>query len=121
MTDRRDPQLQSLFTEANRELDGKELTAQVMRKTRLVRYRAWGGVTLLVLLVLLLTWQVFAMPLFDFALMMSQVVTTNLIDLGGGWMELALLPLNSIGGLAVISFKVVRVARKKLMSGSLAF
>jgi len=120
MTNNQDQMLQSVFAEARQDLDDKVLTASIMAKTRKLYYLlAAGGIAVTVLL-LAGTWLLFGMPLLEFAILTSQFLTMALFDLGEGWLALALMPLNNIASLMVISVKAIHLGWKKLIGASFA-
>ena len=114
----RDPLLQSLFAEAEQELDGSALTAQVMARTRSFRLMLLAGSASALLLLLAGVRLVFGVPLFDFAVLISEVLATPLVNLGEGWLALLLLPVNTIASLLVIMFKALRAFQKKVTGAS---
>lgn len=119
MTEYRDQVLESLFDEANRELEGEAITARVMARTRNRLVKMAASAISLTLVVLLLSWYVFAMPLLEFAVLVSQFITNPLIDLGEGWLALAFLPVNNIASLSVLLAKASLMAWKKLTGTTL--
>ena len=119
MTEHRDPALAALFEQANRELEGEALTAQVMSRTRNRLAVMAGGAALLTVAALLVAWQVFAMPMLEFAVMVSQFLTNPLIDLGEGWLGLVFLPINNLASLVVLAAKGAMLGWKKLTGTSL--
>jgi hypothetical protein len=116
--DTRDPVLQALFVEAEQELAGEALTARVMAKTRVRRYRLLGTVAAGVLLTFTVVWLAFGMPLFEFALLLSTALTTPLLDLGEGWLALLLLPLNTMASVLLILLRGLRLAQRKIFSAT---
>ena len=118
MTDHRDQLLQSVFAEARQELDGEALTAWVMAKTRNMSYMLMAGGIAAALVLLASAWLIFAIPLLEFAVLISQGLTMPLVDLGEGWLALVFLPVNNIASLLVITVKVVLMARKKIIGAS---
>ena len=119
MTEHRDPALAALFEQANRELEGEAHTAQVMSRTRNRLAVMAGGAALLTVAALLVAWQVFAMPMLEFAVMVSQFLTNPLIDLGEGWLGLVFLPINNLASLVVLAAKGAMLGWKKLTGTSL--
>lgn len=119
MSEFRDPTLETLFSEANRELEGETITAQVMNRTRNRLVTLAAGGALVTLVVLLLGWYVFAMPLLEFAVLISQFLTNPLINLGEGWVGLVFLPINNLASLSVLLAKVSLTAWKRLTGASL--
>ena len=119
MTEYRDPTIEKLFREAQRELADEAITERVMAGTRqrLVRMAALALAGSVV--VLLVAWYLFAGPLLEFAVLISQFLTNPLIDLGEGWLALVLLPINNIASILVLTTKVSLLAWKKLTGSSL--
>ena len=114
-TDQRDPFLQSLFAEAEQNLEGEALTGRVMARTRSFRYLLLGGAAASSLVVLTGAWLLFGMPLFEFAVLISQVLATPLVDLGEGWLALLLLPVNTLASLLVILLRGLRILQKRII------
>jgi hypothetical protein len=120
MTDHRDPLLQTLFAEAQQELDGEAITARIMAKTRNRRNLLVAGGIISSLVLLTGAWLVFAVPLLEFALLVTQGLSMTLVDLGEGWLALVFLPVNNIASLLVITVKAIRILQKKILGGSFA-
>jgi hypothetical protein len=118
MTDHWDSQLKTLFAESRQELDGEALTARVMARTRKLSYMLIAGGISAVLVLLTGAWLVFALPLLEFAVLISQGLTMTLVDLGEGWLALVFLPVNNIASLLVLSMKAIHMARKKIIGAS---
>jgi len=119
MTEARDPLLQSLFERARQDLDGADLTARVMSRTRKRLLLLAGAAGATALAVALAAWSLLAMPLLEFAVLTSQFLTDPLLDLGQGWLALVFLPVNNIASLAVLAGKLALVGWKKLTGASL--
>lgn len=119
MTELRDPMLQTLFDEANQDQEDNVLTSRILTHTRNRYYTLIGGGLLVSLVILLTAWLVFAMPLLEFAVLVSQFITNPLIDLGEGWVALAFLPINNIASLAVLIAKGALMGWKKLTGTTL--
>ena len=119
MTELRDPMLQTLFDEANQEQEDNVLTSRILTHTRNRYYTLIGGGLLVSLAILLTAWLVFAMPLLEFAVLVSQFITNPLVDLGEGWVALAFLPVNNIASLAVLMAKGALMGWKKLTGTTL--
>ena len=119
MAELHDAKLESLFAEAKCDFEGEAITAQVMTRTRNRLFTLLGGGALLSLVALLIGWYVFSGPLLDFAVLVSEFLTNPLIDLGEGWLALALLPINNIASILVLTTKVSLLAWKKLTGSSL--
>ena len=58
-------------------------------------------------------------PLLDFAVLISQFLTNPLVDLGGGWLALAFMPVNNLASLSVLLLKGSLMTWKKLTGVSL--
>jgi hypothetical protein len=112
MNELRDPDLQSLFRQADRELDGEALTARVMSRIRNLKLLVLAGGLSAALLLLGGAWLILGAALFEFAVLISEVLATPLFDLGQGWLALLLLPANTVATLLVITFKALRVFYK---------
>lgn len=119
MAELHDARLESLFAEAKCDLEGDAITAQVMNRTRNRLITLLGGGALLGLAVLLIGWYVFAGPLLEFAVLVSEFLTNPLVDLGEGWLALVFLPVNNIASILVLSTKVLLLGWKKLTGSSL--
>lgn len=119
MSEFHDPKIESLFSDARRDLEGDAITERVMAGTRkrLLGTAAAGGAAALALL--LIGWHLFALPLLDFAVLISQFLTNPLIDLGGGWMALAFMPINNLASISVLLVKGLLMAWKKLTGATL--
>lgn len=112
--EQRDPLLQSLFDDAEQELDGTQLTAQVMARTRSYRLLLLTGGASGALALLAGAWLLFGVPLFDFAVLLSEVLATPLFNFGEGWLALLLLPVNTVASLLVLLFKALRMFQKRI-------
>jgi hypothetical protein len=120
MTSNQDQLLQSMFAEARQDLDGEALTARIMAKTRRLLYLlATGGISL-ALVLLVGAWLLFGIPLLEFAVLISQVLTMGLFDLGEGWLALVFMPVNNIASLVVITAKAIHLGWKKVIGASFA-
>jgi len=97
MNNERDPLLESLFARAERELVEDKFTAQVMAQVATRRRNVLIGriaiVVLLVALELLLS-----SPLQNSAGVITQVLSTSLVELEGGAVAMVLAPINSVAG-----------------------
>jgi hypothetical protein len=113
-SDQHDPFLQSLFAEAGPELEGEAFSARVMARTRSLRYLLLTGAAALVLAFLGGAWLLFGVPLFEFAVLISQALATPIFNLGEGWLALILLPVNTVASVLVIMFKALRTLQKRI-------
>ena len=114
----RDKLLQAAFAEARQNLDDEVFTARVMTRSRNLLYLLTGGAISLALVILAGVWLTIGIPLLEFAVLISQVFTTALVDLGEGWLALVFMPVNNIASLFVLSGKAILMAWKKLISAS---
>jgi len=118
MSEDREPLLQELFAEIHPELDAQKFTAKVMARTRLLRVRQmapWLAAALLIAVGASLL-----VPLQDFALLLSRVLSITLIDLGESWAAWLFTPINNVASLVIIGVKAIRMGRKKIMRTSYA-
>ena len=118
MTDDRDPLLQTLFAEAQQELDGTEFVRQVMLQAGRQRHQVIAYAALAVLVIacgLVLT-----QPLQEFALLLAQGLTTTLVDLGDGWLSFLISPINNVASLVILSLKALRSGHKRFVGASYA-
>jgi len=113
MTEDRDPYLNSLFSAAQRDLDGEAFTGRVLHGARSIRYRLYAGLAG-VGVVLLAGAQLLSPALQELALGMAWGLTRTLIDLGDGWLAWLASPVNTVGGLLVLGAKALRVLQKKI-------
>ena len=120
MTDAHDPRLQSLFRQAEEPLDGTVITARVIAATRKRRAWLWCGGAAAALAVVLATWLTLGVPLLEFAVQVSNLLTMSLIDLGEGWLALILLPINSVAGLMALLLKAIQTLRRRTRGLSFA-
>jgi hypothetical protein len=114
----RDKLLQAAFAEARQNLDDEVFTARVMTRSRNLLYLLAGGAISLAFVILAGIWLTIGIPLLEFAVLISQVFTTALVDLGEGWLALVFMPVNNIASLFVLSGKAILMAWKKLISAS---
>jgi hypothetical protein len=119
MTDSRDPVLQSLFEQARMDLDGADLTASVMSRTRRRLAVMAAGALAAALVVALAAWTLVGTSLLEFAVLVSQFLTNPLIELGEGWLALVFLPVNNLASILVASTKLALMGWKKLTGASL--
>ena len=105
MTEQQDPRLQALFANAWQDLDGEAFTSGMMAKTRLQRYRTPALIAVVTILVVVCA-ILLAPSLLTFALLTAQALTTNLVELGDGWLGLALSPINNIASLLILGAKI---------------
>ena len=118
MNEQRDPLLETLFAEAEQTLEGDALTARVLARTRNFRYLLLTGGTAAAAAMLVGTWLFFGIPLFEFAVLVAAFLTTPLLELGEGWLALALLPINTVASALIVLLKGARVLQKKIVAAS---
>jgi len=98
MNDERDPLLESLFSQAEHELVEDQFTLQVMdrvkRRRRNVLVGRFAIVALIIVLELLLS-----APLQNTAGVVTQALSTSLIEVESEWLTLIFGPVNSVAGL----------------------
>ncbi|HIG42833.1 MAG: hypothetical protein ABGY96_20940 [bacterium] len=111
--------LQTLFTKAQQELDGETFTMQVVQQMRIRSYRVYLGLACAVLMVATGLW-ILAIPL-EVVQLITQLLTTSLVDLGDTWIAWLLSPINNIASLTILCVKAFRVARRKISTASVAF
>ena len=117
MVDDRNLFLQTLFAEANEELEGESFTLKVMAQSRKQRYQtmvSWFSLAAMMLTSAVLL----AAPLQEFAQLLTFVFTRTLVDLGGGWLTWLLSPVNNIGSLVIVGGRALRVGWKKIRRAS---
>ena len=116
MNEIRDPRLDALFSQACEPLNNDAFTDRVMNRSRFLKYRTLAVVAATLLAILIIA-QLFVPSLRDFALMVAWGLTTNIIDLGDGWVAFAVSPLNTVGSVLVFCFKGTLMFRKWLRRG----
>jgi len=119
MNDAYDEALQALFAAAREDLEGSDLTRRVVAATQRQRLLRLGTAALVVVALLTGAWAWLALPLLDFALLLSRTLTASLLDLGESWLALLLLPLNSLGGLLALGTKAVLMLRRRMLAATL--
>lgn len=118
MTDDRDPILQSLFAEAQLDLEGKEFTALVMAQSNRLRNRGIGIAACIALLLATGAWFL-AIPL-EIAELITQVLTITLIELGDSWVAWMFSPINNLASLLILGAKAMHMVHKKVVGASYA-
>jgi hypothetical protein len=119
MTEANDRQLQELFASARKELDDDAITDRVLALTRRRSLLRYAAALLGALGLTLGAWIYFSMPLLEFAVLVSGALTTTLLDLGEGWLALALMPVNNIASLLILTLKGLHTLRRRLAFHSL--
>ena len=118
MTENHDHLLQQAFQGAQTPLDDPAFTGRVVARARrrLVVWAVAAGLAALSVLVVI--WQLLALPLLELAMLASQVLTSPLIELGEGWLGLIFLPANTLAALFVVILRLVLMLRRKVVGGS---
>jgi hypothetical protein len=117
MSNEHDPRLQALFAQAAESLDEEDIASHVVAAARRRRCLTWVAGFAALLLALLATRLLLAIPLLEFAVLISTLLTTSLVDLGEGWLALALLPVNSFAGLFALLLRAALLIRRRMVSG----
>jgi len=115
MNNDHDAVLQTLFTDARKDLEGEAFTARVIARTRGLKIRFATGLAA-VAVVLLGCIAFFAAPIIEISQPVTQVLTTSLFDLGEGSLAWFLSPVNNIASLLILVAKGLRVAWKRFSS-----
>jgi hypothetical protein len=103
MSEYRDPTLEKLFRESEREFKGEAITEQVMARTRNRLFAlAAAGISLSLI-----------------AVLVSQFLTHPLLDLGEGWLALVFMPVNNFASISVLLVKGLLTTWKKLTGAAL--
>ena len=116
MNEDRDPRLDNLFNQAREELDSGPFTDRVMHRSRFLKYRLHAVVAVITLLLVVVA-QVFVPSIREFSLMLAWGLTSNIVDLGEGWVAWLASPVNTVGGAVVLCFKGLLMIRKRVRSG----
>ncbi len=114
MNDERDPVLESLFVQAEQDLVDDGYTAQVMAKVANRHRNVTIGRFVIVLVIVIFEFLLSA-PLQDSVGVLTQVLSTTLVQLENEWMALALAPLNSIAGLIGMTFLGVHILYRRMV------
>ncbi len=114
MNDERDPVLESLFVQAEQDLVDDGYTAQVMAKVA-KRHRNVTIGRLVIVLVIVIFEFLLSAPLQDSVGVLTEALSTTLVELENEWMALALAPLNSIAGLIGMTFLGVHILYRRMV------
>lgn len=120
MTDDRDPLLETLFAEAESELDGELFTAQAIAQPLKLKHRLLAVGVCVVLIVGLCAW-LFAVPVQEFALLLTQFLSTPLFELGESSLTGILSPVNNLASGLVLTAKLLWVGWKKITGVTYAY
>ena len=116
MTDDRDQTLLALFKEAQGELEGETFTARVLDQSRSQSYLVILGLSCFAMIVAVLAW--FLDIPFEVAQLITQALTTTLVDLGDSWVAWLFSPINNIASLLVLGVKAIRVFQQRIVGAS---
>lgn len=105
--------LETVFCEAERELAEEKFTTTVLQRTRRVRYRIAAGIIFIFALVVAAA-ALLSVPVFEFAVMLSAVLTNPIVDLGEGWLAFLLAPVNNCGAILVVVVKAARMLFRRV-------
>ena len=112
MSDDRDPLLQELFAQFQPEVDAQQFTAKVMARTRFLKVQ-WMAPWIAGALLIAVGASVLV-PLEEFTLLISRVLSISLIDLGESWAAWLFTPINNVASLIIIGVKAIRMGHKKI-------
>ena len=113
MTDERDPALQALFAETDRDLPAEAFVAGVIERADRQKRRAIVVRILAGLLVAVCAW-LLASPLQEGAALLTRGLATPLLDPGNPLLGQLLLPVNSVAGLVALAIIGLRAVRRHL-------
>ena len=119
MNEERDPRLQALFAKADEPLQDTDFTDRVMKQTqkRKVQWYLTGALAVTVALTIA---SQFILPLQSVAMVFTQVLSIELINLGESTLSWFLTPINNLATLLVVLGKVLRMSWKKVRQSSYA-
>ena len=115
----RDPLLLDAFATAREDLTDDAMTKTVLARTRRTRWLRLAGLAAVLLAALLSTWLSLGMTFKDFAFGIAEALMTPLVDVGEGWLAFVLLPVNTVGSMAVLLLKLMRMAWKRATGAAL--
>ena len=115
MTDHRDPVLSSLFANSQVDQEDTAFTDHVVAKTRSLRYKIVAGLACFVLVLVAGAWAL-ELPMMEVVQLITEGLTTNLVQLDDGWLSWVLMPVNNVASVLVLSLKAFRMLRKKIIS-----
>lgn len=107
MTEDRDPYLQSVFDDNQTELTEEEFVQSVMARTVRLRRNLYLCSFVAFGFILIVSW-LMSWPLADIGLAFSQVLGTELVELGDSVISLLLIPVNNLATLLVIVWRIAR-------------
>lgn len=98
MSDERDPLLESLFAQADVEVQANDFDAKVMAKVERRRRNVLVGRVALVALLIAFEFLLSA-PLQNSVGVVTDALSASLLDIGNEWLAVIVAPLNSVAGL----------------------
>ncbi len=110
-----DPSLQIMFANADKDLSNEQFAEQILEKaykSKSTRLVGWIGV---VSVVFVLAW-IFAAPLQDFALVISDGLAVPLVQPSGGWLMQILEPVNKVAGLLAFGLLVLQMLLRRILT-----
>jgi len=119
MSEQRDPRLQALFAEANESYADNDFTKQVMLLTRKRKIQWYFAIVIAAAVALVVASQ-FLQPLQTVALLLTDVLSIELIDLGDSPAAWFLTPINNLATVIVILAKGLRTSWRKVQQVSFA-
>lgn len=120
MADDRNQNLQNLFTETGRELDGDVFTTQVLSQIYSRRHKVIAVAAGVMVILMAMVWM-FSAPLQESVMLVAQGLATPLVDLGDYRLAWLFTPVNNLASLLVLIVKIIRIVRKRLGGASFAF
>ena len=106
-----DPTLESLFHASEKSYDDEDFAVKVMKKSRFVRYRnpILIGLSVIVTAILI---TILSNDVQSFILVLNNILTTDIVDLGEGMISVFLDPINTIAGILFIVAKIIHILYK---------
>ncbi len=114
MTNERDPNIESLFRASTDELPNGSFTDTVMAEVENRRRRSMIGWGVVAVVLLVSAWLA-VLAIQDALFVVSELLPTQLIDLGDNLVAGFIAPLNSPSGLAGIAGLMIYLAFRKLL------
>ncbi|NKB33867.1 MAG: hypothetical protein GKR91_12280 [Pseudomonadales bacterium] len=119
MMEERDPAIQALFDDAQRGLHDDEFIKSVMARTISLKYRLLAtGLGLIAFL--LVSAVLFSVPLIDFAYVVTELLSTELVLISNVTAAWILTPINNIATLLVVIGKIVKTGISRARQASYA-
>jgi hypothetical protein len=98
MKDERDPVIESLFTQAERQLEDSDFADRIMARVNRRRRRIIG-IRVAIVLALVILELVTSEPIQNYVGNATQLLSMQLLDLGDSWYFALFSPLNSVLGI----------------------